>query len=178
MPDHIINTVSDSIQGLKKSTNRQPPARREPYRRQAQIGWCNFVRGRLSKAWISQKPSTATSTDDPTWMITLTKTILGALAMKWEIRCRIAADSQATRELSRLQDEAFALWSNRASYNLLAQDSSLMEDKFSPDKKWGADALRNWIMTRKLAISASESVALAQRNTLDSWIQRPGPNIS
>ena len=96
IPDHIINTISDLIQGLNKSTNRQPPTRRNPYLQRTKIGWSNFTKGRLSKSWISQKPATANSTDDASWMATLNKTILGALLMKWEIHCKIAAEPQTT----------------------------------------------------------------------------------
>ena len=176
IPDHIINTISHMIQGFELSANRQPPSRRATYQRQAAIGWSNFARGRITKDWIQQKPVSAASTNDDKWMLALNSAVLESLRMKWEVRCRIATESLTTCEHTRLHQEALALWQRRSTHNFLSQDSYLMNDKFSPDKKWGIDTLRNWIMTRKLAITAAQEVALARNNTLDSWILTTQPD--
>ena len=93
-------------------------------------------------------------------MLTLNSIVLEALQTKWEVQCRVAAESSATCKHARLHNKALALWQCRSSHRLLAQDSHLIDDKKSPDKKWGTDTLRNWIMTRKLAIAPARKVAL------------------
>ena len=94
-----------------------------------------------------------TSISDDKWMLTLNRIVLEALQTKWEIRCKVATESTANREHSRLYNEALSLWNSRSSHKVLAQDLHLTDDKQSPDKKWGTDTLRNWIMTRKLAMA-------------------------
>ena len=90
----------------------------------------------------------------------------------------MATESSTNREHFRLYNKALSLWDSRVSHRLLAQDSHLTDDKQSPDKKWGTDTLRNWIMTRRLAIAAAREAALARNDTLDSWICANQPNVN
>ena len=56
------------------------------------------------------------------------------------------------------------------SYFLVAQDASLLDRRYEPQAEWSVEALRNWLLTRRLAITAAESVQEATTGTLDSWL--------
>ena len=79
-------------------------------------------------------------------------------------------ESRVTEERSSLQQEAQELWAQRTQLNILAQDASLMDRRHEPQAEWSVEALRNWLLTRKLAITAADNVLKASTGTLDSWL--------
>ena len=148
----------------------QPESTRPVYGSQKRIGWGHFVRGRLSREWVQLKPQTADSKDGMLWMTGLAQIILETLLKKWEVCCKIVKESRATEERSNLLQEARQLWARQTHLCILAQDASLLDRRYEPQAEWSVEALRNWLLTRRLAITATESVHEATTSTLDSWL--------
>ena len=55
IPGHIIEEVMDKYKGIEKSPRRQPRYRRYIYQRQKEIGWGNFLKGRIHKDWYEYR---------------------------------------------------------------------------------------------------------------------------
>ena len=181
LPDHLINTITDSLSGINKSPLRQPTNRRRPYLDQSEIGWENFTKGRVARSWLTGKPPSTQATSADVWMTRLSKIILEALLMKWEVRCKIISESHCTKEREKILAEATTLWEERRNQTLLAQDRALYDDIHEPDPAWSTTHLRNWVNTRELATKAAQEVLRTRTPTLLSWLipkDRPTPDPS
>ena len=169
-PDHLINTITDSLTGVKKSPLRQPTNRRRPYLDQSEIGWENFAKGRVARSWLTEKPPSTQATSAEVWMTRLSKIILETLLMKWEVRCKIISESHFTKEREKILAEANTLWEERRNQTLLAQDQALYDDIHEPNSAWSTTHLRNWVSTRELATRAAQEVLRTRTPTLLSWL--------
>ena len=170
IPDHFIRTLTDAIRGLNKCPRRQPDSLRQVYEAQARIGWGNFIRGRLSKAWGKTKPKSRARMTPSEWVRVLTSHVLELVREKWEFRCRIYKDANETNERKILQMEANALWTKRAEVALLAQDRYLLAERNRPRNDWNVERIRVWVQTMTLAIDAARLVFSTQKNTLRKWL--------
>ena len=114
--------MTDAIRGLIKCPKRQPENVRQVYEAQARIGWGNFIRGRLSKAWGKTKPDSRTRMTLSEWVRVLATHVLELVKEKWDFRCRICNNANETNERWILQTETNDLWMKQTEVTLLAQD--------------------------------------------------------
>ena len=170
IPDHFIREVRDALAGKKKSANRQPQHLRRVYREQADVGRRNFVRGRLIKSWGQTKPPSEGRMTTEEWVKRLSEHVLRTLLRKWETRCKIVAESTNTLERRQLIEEAEELWNRRSALPLLTQDRYLFEDSNKPNSECSAKEIRNWIMTRKLAVDAAKETQSKGNTSLLEWL--------
>ena len=111
-PDHLVNTIRQSMIGVHKSPRRQKEGVRQPYETQSRIGWQHFRKARIIKEWSQLKTEKAQDLDTG-FRADLAKVILSWLLEKWRIRCSLVSDSSKTVEHARVLNDYRQMWERR-----------------------------------------------------------------
>ena len=170
IPDHFIRAVSRALNGINPLARDYLPDLALIYSRQGAIGWRNFLKGRISKAWSCMKPPREARMSSQEWLRRLVRFVLKGLLMKWKTRCEIVSGATNTREKDDLLDEARDLWKTTTTTSYLAQDSHLADKEQEPKDAWTPTSLRNWIQTRVLAIDTAKKLSTKRQRLITSWL--------
>ena len=110
-----------------------PKEVRKAYEQQREVGWKNYLRGRLVQEWGSVLKSL------PGKQVTrlklksdIARILLEWLHQKWLLRCSLAEKPEQTREYERVQREGEELWDRRQRIALLAKDSYPLIERNNP----------------------------------------------
>ena len=91
--------------------------------------------------------------------------------MRWKTRCEIVTEAKNTNEKESLLAEARSLWETTSPNSFLMQDSYLADPEYEPQNNWNPTRLRNWLLTRKLAIDAASRLAATGQTLITTWLQ-------
>ena len=172
MPDHLIDTITETMKGVEKSPRRQRRERRKPYTAQGIIGWEHFRKGRLAMDWGTGGEEKNSDRTPAAFQTELASLVLRWLREKWLVRCVLVHKTEENAEKVRMITECKKLWETRKSARVLAKDRGLFEEKCAPSRHHSIDYLRAWLETRALAIEEYNQYAPSGRQgSILKWLR-------
>ena len=174
-PDHFTNLIAELMTGDHSSATDPPRFATSIYLEQGEIGWGNFLRGRITKKWcqIKTTDSSGRLQTDSRWRSQMIRIILQWTLRKWELRCRLCAGPDAVAERDQLYAQCLKWWDNRGDTQLLSADSHLKKEKWKPSMASTPDQMRLWLQTRTTAERAFERYRpMKNQPSIHRWLVR------
>ena len=160
IPGFLVVTILESLNGVEKASDRQPGHRRNIYRRQAEIGWENFTKGRIHKDWSKYRRENDDGgfMNEEEWNVRLVTEILEMFTEKWKIRCNLMETEGKEKEEKRLRERCKEKRDLVTEGDLLQQDRYLLQERYRPHESIRESTIREWERSLELAIRAKEKV--------------------
>ena len=158
VPGFLVKATLEAMNGIEKSSSRQPEHRRGIFERQRKIGWENYAKGRIHQGWYKyrRRGQNEKEMNEEAWSLRLVKEILTMLNTKWKIRCDIMEEEGKKREEEELQRRCTQRQMEVTEDDLLRSDRYLLQDRYRADTGLRATTIKEWERTLELAILAKE----------------------
>ena len=110
--EHLLRQIQTVMTGGELSPRRAPEKAQRWHQSQREIGWGNFVRGRIHKEWAGSQEAADPEDCIPghLWRRRLVRILLTWAHEKWLLRCSEAGKQTGTAEHRRLLRECREIW--------------------------------------------------------------------